>query len=1196
MLMVYLCIYISHAVRKVLFSNTTLMSNYLFVPIGISALHTSKGQSVIAAHADFSKLPYNNGKEDINPDVAFISEEIVREPFDTPNLHLTKGLHLHWTLPHALGAELINQQYPCAPNRFIVLRVGGIDAGTGQPLAEKKWCVQSDYISLTKSQEEGNLYSSSIPLPLDVKKQPNRQAFAYIGRFLPLDKAVEPTKKQTWEAYYKQPFTILGYGNPTFSSFYPNCRNVFGFYDEEIVQFPKIKDRLVYYVYGYYSDKEKDPFRQFIDANASLGNDALIAKINKEFKWKVDVDKLKAPTQLIFGGKICFNGRISTPDVSKVKLSVGNTGTEALSAYIANTLSANAAEKQTVEEQLESVLVAEKLDKLSGDLGTSFFEARHSKAFKTFSGGLIWTIHADMASGTDKKAVDIFYSHEAANLLSQLNQAQQNYEQALSALLISKRQLFADWYKFMLSCYPPLGALHDYPNIDAVREFLLHRDIKKITENEVEIGVFVMPGTGTKFKLGNKVSKGSLAAKVCEVGNQLLDTLKKEKSKDYTLVLQKRPAPQFRAATDPVVLIDGLPKLTSKHKISPGLLTTSIIPDNKESSIRTLIDGLPESISETKSQSWNPFIMEWETEIIPFKAKTSAEQDYQLDYLQKHFSLKDGKNPDWELPGADLLDDVGHVYKGETYLSDAASSAHVHHLQQFLMKQLKVDAISKLDKAVSNYTKPAKTPFNDIVYTACQAYTLIKDKYVLSQSFGGFNQALLMYKNTMQMPIADPLGFAINQNCTNLVATAVGEAVRIAPTPHTQFLPLRGGAMRMLRLRLADNFGQCTLIDQGKCNEVVPSETFPDFYKQKGWFGLLPRITQPSRLYFRWLDAKSDFAEMNLHPSCSPICGWLLVNKLDGSLLVYAPTGKILGFLDVDARWNNLPDNSGKDSVDALKAVNEHLYKTVQKIQNGGATFLSNFIISTGQALLNIAPPTTYAGDAMALLMGKPMALVRTSLSIELMDGVLTDQSWSSFRNDLSKAERTHHRYAEVGWPIRLGEYKKMNDGLIGFWREDGNRKLLPNFYCPANHTQNFQGIVQGNDYQKFTYWTSPQAGKSTFCMLVEPHSSVHASTGFLPVKSISIPESLYLDAISRMEVYFLNAPILTPIAETDSIRTAIPKIPDKEWIGLDIAPGQINTVAIKSPELAPDFSSKLKIFEGWLKLKNKSNNNQQNS
>jgi hypothetical protein len=49
----------------------------------------------------------------------------------------------------------------------------------------------------------------------------------------------------------------VGYGEPTFAAFYPNCHSVFGFYDSEITE---LADGLQYDVIVWYSDETQDYF------------------------------------------------------------------------------------------------------------------------------------------------------------------------------------------------------------------------------------------------------------------------------------------------------------------------------------------------------------------------------------------------------------------------------------------------------------------------------------------------------------------------------------------------------------------------------------------------------------------------------------------------------------------------------------------------------------------------------------------------------------------------------------------------------------------------------------------------------------------------------------------------------------------------------------------------------------------------
>jgi hypothetical protein len=54
----------------------------LMVPIHLDAPFLKKDRSVVETMADFTRLPYFDGKRDVNPDVANLSEEILSQPFE----------------------------------------------------------------------------------------------------------------------------------------------------------------------------------------------------------------------------------------------------------------------------------------------------------------------------------------------------------------------------------------------------------------------------------------------------------------------------------------------------------------------------------------------------------------------------------------------------------------------------------------------------------------------------------------------------------------------------------------------------------------------------------------------------------------------------------------------------------------------------------------------------------------------------------------------------------------------------------------------------------------------------------------------------------------------------------------------------------------------------------------------------------
>src|SRR5690242_16293761 len=108
------------------------MSNILLVPVHLDALVLDHDQMVVETTADFSRLPYSNGKYDIHSDIANISEELVATPFQNENLLLRAGIHLHWSLPDALTKAKYDsatgrQIFPRVPNRWLVTRCDNKD-------------------------------------------------------------------------------------------------------------------------------------------------------------------------------------------------------------------------------------------------------------------------------------------------------------------------------------------------------------------------------------------------------------------------------------------------------------------------------------------------------------------------------------------------------------------------------------------------------------------------------------------------------------------------------------------------------------------------------------------------------------------------------------------------------------------------------------------------------------------------------------------------------------------------------------------------------------------------------------------------------------------------------------------------------------------------------------------------------------
>lgn len=101
--------------------------------------------------------------------------------------------------------------------------------------------------------------------------------------------------------------------------------------------------------------------------------------------------------------------------------------------------------------------------------------------------------------------------------------------------------------------------------------------------------------------------------------------------------------------------------------------------------------------------------------------------------------------------------------------------------------------------------------------------------------------------------------------------------------------------------------------------------------------------------------------------------------------------------------------------------------------------------------------------------------------------------------------------------------------------------------------------------------------------MLVDPQGAVHAVSGILPTKSITIPVEHYADVLRKLEITFLSTPILT---EREKIRLPLAAEDGYEWSWLTRRKeAWIETGKIDKIDTRAGFSSQ-EIVEGWLKLR----------
>ena len=602
-------------------------------------------------------------------------------------------------------------------------------------------------------------------------------------------------------------------------------------------------------------------------------------------------------------------------------------------------------------------------------------------------------------------------------------------------------------------------------------------------------------------------------------------------------------------------------------------------------------------------QPWHPFLLEWEVEVFPMEEGGNLNidnRDFDPAFITTNYTLA-GNAPELSLqPGKSAIG-AAAIYSGRAVLTPYAKKQltatvinHLNNLRQEDCYQVigtitdaaqKEAYIGQLTTWFSNKPPLAAwyataQEYNDAMaafktwyeskpvynngevvtfdafteterlqnfnYALINAYQEAGASHFISQALSGFNNALLMHHQTLQLPVTDPLGFADYQTFTNQIRVALGANTNLAPMPLNDFLPLRSGAMRLLPFRIIDSFGQVKTIDTA--NPVTaapltrPDMEIPHTAATDVW--LPPRFVQPARLNFRWLSAANGSQELNSHPESSPVCGWLLANHLDNSVAVYDAQGNALGTIDREARWRQVPGRHApvvpQDFDNAyLQTVVERLALIADEEDPGDTkkTFIQDFITVTDKALENIDPESFVHHQELALLIGRPIAVVRASLNLELQGDPAIHHGWTTFHQDLVRDGRDTDGLENVTIPIRLGERGQLNDGLLGYWKEDANSALEDIFHTTVELTTDedpqdpvattHPNIVSYNG-NLLSLTQSLSSAAQTLTLLVDPRGDVHATTGILPVKGIHIPREYYTDALKKINITFLSAPVLT--------------------------------------------------------------------
>ena len=334
----------------------------------------------------------------------------------------------------------------------------------------------------------------------------------------------------------------------------------------------------------------------------------------------------------------------------------------------------------------------------------------------------------------------------------------------------------------------------------------------------------------------------------------------------------------------------------------------------------------------------------------------------------------------------------------------------------------------------------------------------LREKPLVTQSLGGFTQALAMLDQTLQLPVADPYGSPLDQPFVRRVAEAVGDEARFGPLPDNPFAPLRSGRFTLSALRLVDEFGRWRDVDT---SDPTVCEMIPRHGR-----ALAPplRLTQAAQLRFRWRIEGRHATEASVAPAGSPICGWVVPNRLDGGVLLYGGVGQPVGRLVPGATDAVAPEWFGPPNVDdagglaeALAPHNAVLRAFGLSLLDNGPAYLRALTATLDATQSYIAPVLAGADRELAMLLGNPLALVQAELDLTLLGLPLIDMSLAALRADIGAEDplaRSDRGSTRVRFGVRLGDLPRADDGLIGFFASGADGAPdFGTFYADADGT-----------------------------------------------------------------------------------------------------------------------------------------------
>jgi len=512
------------------------------------------------------------------------------------------------------------------------------------------------------------------------------------------------------------------------------------------------------------------------------------------------------------------------------------------------------------------------------------------------------------------------------------------------------------------------------------------------------------------------------------------------------------------------------------------------------------------------------------------------------------------------------------------------------------------------------------------------------DLDLLTQSLSGFTFQLVTLLTSMNLEPTDTTIAALLDGAPVSYRPVTGNVGSEAPGT---YFPLRSGHLQILDVWVVDAFGQ---IMRGKDPRLgtnplpqpcrAESVTTPDPVGEPGtndsYVQLPPRVSQAARAELRFLQADDDEVFSNSSDLTSPLCGWVMANHLDDSLMVFDAYGNALGSIlpvqrdasgsSTGLLWEAVP---GSDAALGAAPVlvsaatpddlpNEHLTRFVNALMARGATSsgaLTELLDAIDSSLWAIDPFATGTGN-LAVLLGRPLAVVRAQVAVELMGYAAYDQAWSAtgqyYATPSGQYAPVNPPFQSVPFTVRVGDLGYTQNGVLGYFAAND----YDTFYAVYGNEGQTAGLRQAlrahpseiREALALGLGASPPSESSyverghlvqletngtamPLTVLVDPGGVVPIVAGSQPAVSVALAPGPVSQALANMQANFRVGPVLVDPA---SVSMPLPADITGNWAYVartDVTTWAAPQALETQPPTAQLADTPPTLAEGWLTL-----------